>query len=70
MHLDLSSLKSVRDFVVKFKERNLPLNILINNAGIMHTPYGMTEDGLELQFGVNHLGHFALTNLLLDDLKK
>lgn len=68
--LDLGSLASVRKFVTDFKEKGLPLHILVNNAGIMFPPYGTTEDGFELQFGVNHLGPFVLTNLLLDDLKK
>lgn len=70
MELDLGSLVSVRKFVTNFKKKGLPLHILVNNAGIMFPPYGTTEDGFELQFGVNHLGPFALTNLLLDDLIK
>lgn len=70
MKLDLGSLKSVQTFAKNFKEKELPLHILINNAGIMHPPYGTTEDGFELQLGINHLGHFALTNLLLDELIK
>jgi retinol dehydrogenase-12 len=70
MELDLSSLNSVRNFVKEFKSRDLPLHLLINNAGIMNTPYGKTQDGFEQQFGTNHLGHFLLTNLLLDDIKK
>lgn len=70
MELDLGSLASVRKFVTNFKKKGLPLHILVNNAGIMFPPYGTTEDGFELQFGVNHLGPFALTNLLLDDLIK
>ncbi|XP_059222321.1 retinol dehydrogenase 13-like, partial [Stomoxys calcitrans] len=67
--LNLASLQSVRDFVAKFKEEENRLDILINNAGIMGTPYQLTEDGYEQQFAVNHLGHFLLTNLLLDMLK-
>ncbi|RMX57299.1 hypothetical protein pdam_00012846 [Pocillopora damicornis] len=70
MELDLASLASIRKFVMNFKKKGLPLHILVNNAGIMIPPYSKTEDGFELQFGVNHLGHFALTNLLLDDLIK
>lgn len=68
--LDLGSVQSVRHFVHCFKERNLPLNILVNNAGLMLVPEGRTEDGFELHFGVNYLGHFLLTWLLLDDLKQ
>ncbi|KAM9851047.1 polyprenol dehydrogenase [Aulostomus maculatus] len=67
--LDLSSLRSIHHFVQNFKERNLPLNILVNNAGVMLVPEGRTEDGFELHFGVNYLGHFLLTWLLLDTLK-
>ncbi|XP_045910164.1 dehydrogenase/reductase SDR family member on chromosome X-like [Micropterus dolomieu] len=67
--LDLASLQSVRQFVQSFKERDLPLNILINNAGVMLVPEGRTEDGFEQHFGVNYLGHFLLTWLLLDTLK-
>jgi len=67
--LDLGSLKSVRSFAAEFLKKDLPLHYLINNAGIMNPPYGLTEDGFESQFGVNHLGHFLLTNLLLDKLK-
>ncbi|KAK2563353.1 Dehydrogenase/reductase SDR family member on chromosome X [Acropora cervicornis] len=70
MKLDLGSLKSIQTFAKNFKEKGLPLHILINNAGIMCPPYGTTEDGFELTFGINHLGHFALTNLLLDELIK
>ncbi|KAF7648832.1 hypothetical protein LDENG_00151100, partial [Lucifuga dentata] len=67
--LDLASLKSIRHFVQSFKERDLPLNILVNNAGVMLVPEGRTEDGFEQHFGVNYLGHFLLTSLLLDTLK-
>ncbi|MFN7250003.1 MAG: oxidoreductase [Anaerobacillus sp.] len=69
MKLDLADLSSVRSFVAKFNEKFSNLDILINNAGIMNPPYGQTKDGFELQFGSNHLGHFALTGLLLPLLK-
>ncbi len=65
MHIDLANLKSVRQFAKEFSEKHEELDILINNAGIMIPPYTKTADGFELQFGVNHLGHFALTGLLL-----
>ncbi|XP_071758216.1 polyprenol dehydrogenase [Centroberyx gerrardi] len=68
--LDLASLESIRQFVQKFKARGLPLHVLVNNAGIMLVPERKTEDGFELHFGLNYLGHFLLTNLLLDMLKK
>lgn len=55
MELDLASLKSVESFANKFIERDLPLHILINNAGIMAVPYSLTVDGIESQFGTNHL---------------
>jgi NAD(P)-dependent dehydrogenase (short-subunit alcohol dehydrogenase family) len=64
--LDLSSLAAVRRFAGEFSQSYDRLDMLINNAGIMRTPFGRTADGFELQFGVNHLGHFALTGLLLD----
>jgi len=70
MKLDLNSLQSVREFAKQFQAKNLPLHILINNAGVMWVPYGKTQDGFEMHFGVNHLGHFLLTNLLLDKLKQ
>jgi NAD(P)-dependent dehydrogenase (short-subunit alcohol dehydrogenase family) len=60
--LDLTSLASVREFTARWSG---DLDILINNAGIMMVPEGRTADGFELQIGTNHLGHFALTNLLL-----
>ena len=66
MQLDLSDLASVRRFAGEFASRYDRLDILINNAGIMNTPFGKTVDGFELQFATNHLGHFALTGLLLD----
>ncbi len=69
MRLDLGDLASVRTFVEAFGERHDRLDALINNAGVMNTPHGKTADGFEMQFGVNHLGHFLLTDLLLDKLK-
>ena len=70
LKLDLSSLKSVRDFAKEFLSRYSKLHILINNAGIMMCPYSKTEDGFEMQIGTNHFGHFVLTNLLLKVLKE
>ncbi|XP_074574202.1 short-chain dehydrogenase TIC 32 B, chloroplastic-like [Curcuma longa] len=67
--IELSSLKSVRAFAEKFLEKDLPLNILINNAGIMYCPFQLSEDGIEMQFATNHLGHFLLTKLLLEKMK-
>ncbi|KAF8379536.1 hypothetical protein HHK36_028975 [Tetracentron sinense] len=84
MELDLSSMASVRKFASEFNSSGLPLNILIiltnkskflvffvgsNNAGIMATPFMLSQDNVELQFATNHLGHFLLTNLLLDTMK-
>jgi len=66
MELDLGDLESVRQFVGAFRAKYDRLDLLINNAGIMHPPYGKTAQGFETQLGVNHLGHFALTGLLLD----
>ncbi|XP_061670486.1 retinol dehydrogenase 13 [Syngnathoides biaculeatus] len=70
MKLDLASLESVRELANKVRIGEERLNILINNAGIMMCPKWKTDDDFEMQFGVNHLGHFLLTNLLLDLLKK
>jgi NAD(P)-dependent dehydrogenase (short-subunit alcohol dehydrogenase family) len=66
MELDLASLESVRNFAKKFTDLHSRLDLLINNAGVMMPPYSKTADGFELQFGTNHLGHFALTGLLFD----
>ncbi|XP_056268151.1 retinol dehydrogenase 13 [Pseudoliparis swirei] len=68
--LDLASLQSVRDLAKDVEENEERLDILINNAGIMMCPKWKTNDGFEMQFGVNHLGHFLLTNCLLNLLKK
>ncbi|XP_011354894.1 retinol dehydrogenase 14 [Pteropus vampyrus] len=67
--LDLASLRSVRAFCQEVLQEEPRLDVLINNAGIFHCPLMRTEDGFEMQFGVNHLGHFLLTNLLLGLLK-
>ncbi|XP_062513210.1 retinol dehydrogenase 14-like isoform X2 [Corticium candelabrum] len=67
--LDLADLGSVRDFVRKVLEEERQVDVLINNAGVMACPFTKTSDGFEMQLGVNHLGHFLLTNLLLDRLK-
>ncbi|MBO0768979.1 MAG: SDR family NAD(P)-dependent oxidoreductase [Solirubrobacterales bacterium] len=66
--LDLSRLESIRSLAAAWGER--PLDILINNAGVMATPLSRTADGFELQIGTNHLGHFALTNLLLGQIRE
>ncbi|XP_068579050.1 retinol dehydrogenase 11-like [Cebidichthys violaceus] len=68
--LDLASLQSVRQLAKDVLASEERLDILINNAGVMSCPKWQTEDGFEMQFGVNHLGHFLLTNCLLDLLKK
>ncbi len=66
--LDVASLPSVRSFVAATRRRFAALDLLINNAGIMATPQQSSTDGFELQFATNHLGHFALTGLLLPQL--
>jgi NAD(P)-dependent dehydrogenase (short-subunit alcohol dehydrogenase family) len=68
LRLDLASLDSVRAAAGEFHDRYPRLDLLINNAGLMIPPYRRTVDGFESQFGINHLGHFALTGLLLDRL--
>jgi NAD(P)-dependent dehydrogenase (short-subunit alcohol dehydrogenase family) len=69
LELDLASLASVERFADSFRSGHDRLDLLINNAGVMIPPFGTTEDGFELQFGCNHLGHFALTGRLLDMLE-
>ena len=68
--LDLSSLASIRAFAAGILHKHARLDVLLNNAGIMAVPYAKTADGFELQFGTNHLGHFALTGLLFELLRK
>ncbi len=70
MKLDLADLQSVHDFANSFKEEHKRLDVLLNNAGIMWCPYNETKDGFESQIGVNHFGHYALTGLLLEVLKR
>ena len=65
LHVDLADLASARAAADAFLARDVPLHLLINNAGVMATPFERTKDGFELQFGTNHLGHFALTTALL-----
>ena len=67
--VDLASLDSVGQFAAQFVIDHSKLDILINNAGVMMPPEGKTEDGFESQFGVNYLGHFALTGLLFERLQ-
>lgn len=69
MALDLGDLASIKTFAETFKSKYQQLDVLLNNAGIMWCPYATTKDGFESQMGVNHLGHFTLTGLLLDTLK-
>ncbi len=67
--LDLADLGSVRRFAEDFGEAHPSLDLLINNAGVMMTPRQQTVDGFELQFATNHLGHFALTGLLIEKMR-
>jgi NAD(P)-dependent dehydrogenase (short-subunit alcohol dehydrogenase family) len=71
MEIDLASLESVRKFASEFKDKFSKLDILINNAGVWNPTdiKRLTKEGFEEQFGINHLGHFLLTNLLIDHLK-
>ncbi|XP_006352310.1 short-chain dehydrogenase TIC 32, chloroplastic-like [Solanum tuberosum] len=69
MELNLSSMESIRKFAKEYNSAGHPLNLLINNAGVMIPPFTLSQDKVELQFAVNHLGHFLLTNLLLENMK-
>ncbi|XP_037077462.1 retinol dehydrogenase 12-like [Pollicipes pollicipes] len=69
LQLDLASLESVRCFAAAVRQRESKVHLLINNAGVMACPRAETADGFELQLGTNHLGHFLLTHLLLDQLR-
>lgn len=68
-HLDLASFKSIHSFCQEIIKDEAKIDVLVNNAGIYQCPYSRTEEGFEMQLGVNHLGHFLLTYLLLDLLK-
>lgn len=68
--LDLSDTKSIREFAETINKEETQLHILINNAGVMVCPHGKTADGFEMQIGVNHMGHFLLTHLLVDLIKR
>jgi NAD(P)-dependent dehydrogenase (short-subunit alcohol dehydrogenase family) len=67
--IDLADLESVKNFAKEFRANNDELHVLCNNAGVMAVPRSETEDGFEQQFGVNHLGHFALTGHLIEVLE-
>ncbi len=69
LQLDLASKKSIKNFVSEYQKKYQKIDVLLNNAGIMTTPYGLTADGLEQQQGVNHFGHFYLTALLFKMIK-
>ena len=68
VQLDLTSLKSVRTAADKIRDATTAIDVLMNNAGVMFTPFSRTQDGFELQFGTNHLGHFEFTRLLTPQL--
>ena len=70
MELDLMDFSSIKEFTREFRGKYDQLNVLLNNAGIMTTPYFLTKDGLEAQNGTNHFGHYALTGLLMDLIVK
>ena len=65
LELDLGSQEQVRRAAAEVNGYSEPIDVLCNNAGVMATPYGLTKDGIETQFGVNHIGHFLFTNLIM-----
>lgn len=70
LQLDLAQMESIRQFSKRFHAAESQLHILINNAGVMACPKAQTRDGFEMQIGTNHMGHFLLTNLMMDLLKQ
>ncbi|XP_068199952.1 retinol dehydrogenase 12-like [Antennarius striatus] len=70
MKLDLGDTNSIREFAEAINSGEPKVNILINNAGVMSCPFGKTADGFEMQIGINHFGHFLLTYLLIDLIKR
>jgi len=66
--IDLGSQKSVRHAAAEVNKYDEPIDILVNNAGVMATPWRLTEEGIENQFGINHVGHFLFTNLIMDKI--
>ncbi|KAF9906121.1 hypothetical protein EC991_000917 [Linnemannia zychae] len=70
LELDLNDMKKARESAREFVKKGLPLHILVNNSGIMATPFELSADGIETQFAVNHMGHFVFTLGLLDKLKE
>ncbi len=70
MNLELDDLNSINSFVTEFKQKFDQLHLLFNNAGVIQDKYETSKQGLEKTFAVNHLGHFYLTNLLLELLAK
>ncbi|OZJ04472.1 hypothetical protein BZG36_02683 [Bifiguratus adelaidae] len=70
IHIDLSDLESVQQFAQNFRKQGLPLHGIVCNAGIMAVPYGKTKQGFEMHFGTNHISHFLLIKLLIDDIVK
>ena len=65
LHLNLANKESIKEFAKNYNEKYDKIDILLNNAGVMTTPYMLTDDGIEFQQGINHFGHFYLTSLLL-----
>ena len=68
LELDLGSLDQVRKAAAEVNSYTDHIDVLCNNAGVMATPYSLTKDGLETQFGINHIGHFLFTNLIMEKL--